>query len=198
MHDEHSVGNIRTKKAMLRREILAKRHALTEKECRERSRKICETFLASSEYRDASSILLYKAYNNEVDTDMIFEAATSDGKTVAYPRSRIVDGEPDLSFYVTDDQAKLCSGYKGILEPDGSGRIFDRKADVCITPGVAFDAKCHRVGYGKAFYDRFIRLQEPKKVIGLAYDIQIADDIETEDSDSAVDVVITDSAVYRR
>ncbi len=192
-----SVGNIRTKKALIRKEMLAKRHALDKAKCKELSCAICESFINGPDYRDAETILLYKAYNNEVDTDMIFEKAVSDGKKVAFPLSSIVDGEPDLKFYFVDDLSELRAGYMGILEPDASSATaLCGTADICITPGVAFDKSCHRIGYGKAFYDRYIRSNRPAKIIGLAYDLQITADIKTEESDMAVDLVITDKAVY--
>ena len=200
MQVDVNLGNIRTKKAMIRKEILEKRHAMSKQECADLSKKICEAFLASEEYKNAGSILLYKSYNNEVDTDMIFEAAKADGKITAYPLSQMVEGEPDLSFYVIDDPATLKPGYMGILEPDMdlALEVFLGCADICITPGVAFDSKCHRMGYGKAFYDRFIRLNCPRKTVGLAYSMQIAPDFDTEASDKPVDIVITDTKVYRR
>ena len=195
-----NTGNIRTKKALIRKEKLSLRHALSADECAEKSKMICESFLKSGDYKNAETILLYKAYNNEVDTDLIFKRALSDGKTVAYPRSRMVDGEPDLTFYVIEDQDQLKAGFKGIPEPDAgaSAKVFSGQADICIAPGVAFDRKCHRIGYGKAFYDRYIRLNEPRKVIGFAYDIQMADDFEPEENDRSANMVITDRAVYVR
>ena len=195
-----STGNIRTKKAVVRRRALTARHALSAEECAGRSKLVCERFLDSDEYRSADTILLYKAYNNEVDTDMVFERAISDGKTVAYPRSAIVDGEPDLKFYVIDDASQLLPGYKGIFEPaaGSAAREFEGVADVCIVPGVAFDKRCHRIGYGKAFYDRYIRMNGPRLVVGFSYDIQIEAEWEPEDSDKAVDMVVTDSEVYIR
>ena len=197
MNSEHAIGNIRTKKAVLRKEMLAKRRAMSKEECDERSRMICENFLKSSDYKNADSILLYKAYNNEVDTDMIFSRALSDGKIVAYPRSAIVGGEPDLCFYVINDLTQLKAGFMGIEEPDEKKcKVFEGKADICIAPGVAFDRKCHRIGYGKAFYDTFITKCKPSKIIGLAYEIQISDDIEPEESDRAVDAVMTESVRY--
>ncbi len=63
---------------------------------------------------------------------------------------------------------------------------------------MAFDRKCHRIGYGKAFYDRYIRINDPRMVIGFAYEIQMADDFDPEGSDMAVNKVITDRAVYAR
>ncbi len=193
-------GNIRTKKAMLRKEMLEKRRAMSLSDRMEKSQKICDSFLTADIYADASVILLYKAYNNEVDTDRIFERALKDGKKIAYPLSKTEGGEPDLIFYLIEDLNDLCEGYKGILEPDTSKslEVFDGQADICITPGAVFDSKCHRIGYGRAFYDRYIRLMKPKKVVGLAYRIQIADVFETEESDLPTDMVITETGIYNR
>ena len=200
MTDEKNVGSIRTRKALIRKEMLSKRRALSEEERNEYSAKICNTFLESNEYKNAGSILLYKAYNNEVDTDMIFERAISDGKKVAYPLSRMIDGEPDLDFYLINDPGQLTEGFMGIPEPDTKKELqkFTGTADICIAPGVGFDRNCHRIGYGKAFYDRFIRLNCPKTVIGLAYSVQITDDFAPEESDRAVDKVITEQETISR
>ncbi|MCR5672370.1 MAG: 5-formyltetrahydrofolate cyclo-ligase [Lachnospiraceae bacterium] len=191
---------IKEKKAAVRKEMIAKRRALSKEECEEKSKIICERFLGSDEYDRADVILLYKAYNNEVDTDLIFERAVADGKKVAYPLSKITDGEPEMVFYTVNDLKSLKRGYKGILEPDTnlSKECVGKNADICITPGVAFDQSCHRIGYGKAFYDRFIRLNEPKKTIGLAYDIQMIEKIEAGVRDIALDMVITERTVYQK
>ena len=185
-------------KSLIRKKVLALRSALSPAECVEKSKKICKKFLSGDDYKNASTILLYKAYNNEVDTDLIFETALRDDKKVAYPLSKTENGEPDLIFYLITDASQLKSGYKGILEPDTSLGIktFEGSADICITPGVAFDRKCHRIGYGKAFYDRYFRLNKPEKAIALAYDIQIVDEFETDNTDCSVDEIITESKTY--
>ena len=187
-------------KALIRKRMLAIRSALTSEECKTKSKIICERFLESKEYALAHVILLYKAYNNEVGTDMIFKKAVEDGKTVAYPVSQMINGEPEMTFYVTDDLSCLIPGYKGIPEPDTakSVPVPQGAADICIAPGVAFDSKCHRIGYGKAFYDRYIRLHDIGCVIALAYDVQITDDFETGEHERALDMVITDNTIYRR
>lgn len=185
-------------KALLRKEALAARSNLPGDDCSERSRRICDRLLSSNEYQNASTVLLYKAYNNEVDTDPIFERAIRDGKKVYYPVSDIVDGHPTLTFYEITDASQLIPGYRGIMEPDVTKglRCLEGSADICITPGVAFDRKCHRVGYGKAFYDRYLRMNTPKTVVGLAYDIQIVDEFAVEDTDISVDAVMTESKTY--
>ena len=197
MNDFPDTGRIRDMKKMIRTEMLKRRKSLSEEERAAGSEIICQKFLESEEYRDARTILLYKSYNCEVCTDLIFERAVSDKKTVAYPISRITDGIPELVFYITDDASVLTEGYKGIYEPDTSkARIFQGKADVCIVPGSAFDSRCHRIGYGKSFYDRYLRDNRPEHVIGLAFSVQIADDFETEECDIDTDAVITDKEVY--
>lgn len=185
-------------KSYARSRILKLRGEMSSEECASLSYTICRKFLDSPEYKNASSILMYKAYNNEVDTELIFDRALHDGKTVAYPRSSIIDGEPELSFYTVSDRQCFVSGYKGIMEPDDECEIFEGLADICITPGVAFDRNCHRVGYGKAFYDRYLRVHDIKTVIALAYDIQIVDMIEVSDKDISPDMVITETSVYKR
>ena len=188
------------KKAALRKEMLSKRALLPDEERRIRSKKICESFLDGSEYRKAETILLYRAYNSEVDTDLIFERAVSDKKTVAYPVSAIKDGKPEMLFYVVNDMEQFKRGFKGIPEPDTlkGCRLFDGIADVCVAPVVAFDGNCNRIGYGKGFYDAYLRKSRPKAVTGLAYDIQATDGIEPEECDIPADIVITETKVYRR
>lgn len=189
-----------TEKALLRKEKLAARRELSSSQITVLSESICRNFLASREYKAASTILLYKAYNNEVDTDEIFKKAISDGKTVAYPVSAVVNGEPEMSFFVVTGPDQFREGFKGIPEPDTetAGEMVSGSADICVTPGAVYDRNCNRIGYGMAFYDRYIRLNAPKTVIGLAFDLQIVNGFEAEDGDVPVDMVITESEIIRR
>ncbi|MCR5687105.1 MAG: 5-formyltetrahydrofolate cyclo-ligase [Lachnospiraceae bacterium] len=184
-------------KKELRHAMLKKRREMTDEECALASKMICGTFLACDEYKKASSILLYKAYDNEADTDLIFERALADGKTVAYPAAR-TDCGYELIFYKVSSLSQLHPGFKGIMEPDAgsSDGLFSGTADVCITPGAVFDRSCHRIGYGMAFYDRFLRSLRPRSVIGLAYDFQVVRGFEAEETDESVDMVITESGIY--
>ena len=185
-------------KSYARKSMLKLRASLDPDQCHFLSDRICKRFLESDEYKNASSILMYRAYNNEVDTDPVLDAALASGKMVAFPRSEIVNGEPEMCFYIVSDKDSFVSGYKGISEPDESCEKFTGRADICITPGVAFDKACHRVGYGKGFYDRFLGKSDVGVVIGFAYDIQVADMIETDDTDISPSMVITETSVYRR
>lgn len=156
---------------------------------------ICENVTCLKEYNDSDTILLYKAYNNEVDTDKLFLKALSDGKKIAYPKSELVDGIPGMDFYYIDSLNQLSAGYKGIMEPDiykYNLKKYDGSKALCIVPGVVFDEDCNRIGYGKGFYDRFLNNNTNIISIGLAFSLQVIEKINTEANDVPVDILITE------
>jgi 5-formyltetrahydrofolate cyclo-ligase len=58
----------------------------------------------------------------------------------------------------------------------------------------AADRKCNRLGYGKGFYDRFLKKTKAKKV-GLVFSDFLFDEIPTEEFDEKLDVIITEEEV---
>lgn len=195
-----SIDEIRLNKNSIRRDKLSKRSALNDDEVNFKSHLICNSLLNLPEYKTANIILSYCSYNKEVDTKLIFEDALLSGKKIAYPKSDFINNKPHMTFYYIDSLDQLCDGYKGIKEPDiihNNLDIFDGKADICIVPGVSFDKKCHRIGYGKAFYDSFLCNCPAKINIGIGYDIQILDEFAVEENDISLDMIITESSLYR-
>ena len=61
MGNDNSIGTIRTKKALIRKDILKKRREMSPEDVKRLSADICDRFLASDEYRNADVLLLYKA-----------------------------------------------------------------------------------------------------------------------------------------
>jgi len=67
-----------------------------------------------------------------------------------------------------------------------------------IVPGIAFDKKGYRIGYGHGYYDRFLKiLKKDVKKIGLAFEIQVVDEIPEEEHDVPVDIVVTEKRVLK-
>jgi 5-formyltetrahydrofolate cyclo-ligase len=56
-------------------------------------------------------------------------------------------------------------------------------------PGVAFDAKGHRLGRGRGYYDRFLRTLTVQ-TIGVCFDFQKVDEVPFDKYDIPVDKVI--------
>lgn len=182
-------------KTELRKQIKAARDRLTDQEKRQKDVLIAKKILRMQIYRDASEIYLYAAFFREAGTDLIFRAAAEAGKTIYYPK--VVGTE--MEFYGVEPEEKLPIGYMGIREPSGKGK--DPAAvsrGVMIVPGVAFDVCCNRVGYGKGFYDRFLRGHPGPVTVGLAYEFQIFDRIETNKDDVALDYIVTEQKIYQR
>lgn len=63
--------------------------------------------------------------------------------------------------------------------------------DLVLVPVCAFDRKGNRCGYGKGYYDTV--LKDATFKIGLAFQEQEVDQIESESHDVPLDIVITES-----
>lgn len=197
---DNSLGNIRTRKSIIRKEMLNKRGLLKPSFVIDKSKVICSKIIKMEEYEKADTILMYYPYNNEAETFDLFEKALADGKKVAFPKTEIIDGRADLEFYEITDLSQFENGYKGIMEPDYrkfSLKKFEKDADLCIAPGVSFDKNCARIGYGKGFYDRYLGKHKSKCIIGIGFEEQITDEIPLEEDDIKMDMVITEKNIYR-
>lgn len=194
-----ATGNLRTKKALLRREISEKREALSTENIEEKSERIANNVLKSGAYINSDLVRIYAPYKSEVITWKIMEDALKNGKKVAFPKCKMIDGEPSLEFYAITDKNQLSCGYSGILEPDTDNAQLEQVTEdngICIVPGVVFDKEGYRIGYGKGFYDRFIAAFEHITYIGVAFDIQVVDKISAEQFDAQIDKLITEDNIY--
>lgn len=82
--------------------------------------------------------------------------------------------------------------------PDRSSPIPTGQFDAIIVPLLAFDHNLNRIGFGGGWYDRFLATQTDAVKIGLAFDVQRTDQLPIEDHDVPLDMVITETTIYRR
>ena len=119
-------------------------------------------------------------------TGELIEAAWKAGKEVAVPKVT----EKEMVFIRLTDFNQLAPGYFSIPEPETGEEIFWEEG-LMIMPGVAFDKKCRRVGYGGGFYDTL--LAGPAAGVplaGVCFPCQLLDDLPMEAHDRHVDMVI--------
>lgn len=187
-------------KKELRMEILSRRDALPEELRKHYSERIRKTLTGSRIFELASQVLAFVSFGSEVDTLPVMEDAWERGKEVYCPR---VEGDT-LCFYRVFSMRDLEPGYRGILEPAAGLKPYvrDGMAPVLLLmPGTVFDRARNRIGYGKGFYDRFLdgctRCKEADRFItvGLAYSVQIAEEVPYETHDYKPDYVITETEV---
>ena len=173
-------------KTELRREIRARKRAMTEGEIETRSAKLAQLFFASEAYQNAKTIYGYLPYNQEVRTVPMLERALKDGKKVAVPK---VYGD-EMKFLYLDDLTAVAKGYAGIPEPIADEPVAQDKTALVLMPGLAFDPQGHRIGYGGGFYDKFLAAEPNHPTLALCYEFQMLPKLDVEDHDIPVDTVL--------
>lgn len=148
-------------------------------------------------FRCASAVMAYSSICGEVDTAALLDAILACGKCLVLPRADAV--RVALSAHVVKDPAReLRPGAWGIREPDPDRCLLVDLADVdlVVVPGVAFDAKGGRIGYGKGFYDRFlagvVRWARSAQIVAPAFEAQIVGYVPTDGHDITLDAVVTE------
>ena len=173
-------------KKEIRAMIRSKKRAMTPEQIVSASRKLGELFRASELYQKAEAIYGYLPYNQEVRTVPMLEQAIADGKRVAVPKCY---GD-EMRFIWMDDLSAVAPGYANIPEPIADGPVADDPHALVLMPGMAFDPKGHRSGYGGGFYDKFLAAEPEHPTLALCYDFQVLEKLETEEFDIPVDQVL--------
>ena len=183
-------------KRLLRKKILEQRNALSEDEIKIYSRRIRKRLCDQAAFLSADVVLSYAPYGSEVDVSQITH------HNMYLPR--VTDAkEGKMEFYNLTPDAVLEMGYKGIFEPVSNIKFVPEMFEgsvLIILPGVVFDKKGNRIGYGKGFYDRYLkRLSENNQnvtKIAVAFECQILDSIDGDVHDVPYDVLISPDNVY--
>ncbi len=136
----------------------------------------------------ADKILMYHSLPDELSTiDFIDKWHTR--KHFFLPRVNGVN--LDVLPY---DRTRLQYGAFHIEEPTGDDIENIDNIELIIVPGIAYDNRGNRVGRGKGYYDRLLSRTKATK-IGIGYDFQLVDEIDSEPHDITMDIVITDSRI---
>ena len=173
-------------KQILRQQIREQKRAMTVQQIELASEKLGELFVQSPLYRQANTIYGYLPYNQEVRTVSMLERAIRDGKRVAVPK---VYGQ-EMKFIYLEDFNRVEKGYAGIPEPVEDGPVANDTTALVLMPGLAFDPRGHRIGYGGGFYDKFLAAEPNHPTLALCYGFQMLPQIPVEEYDVPVDCVL--------
>ena len=176
-------------KGVLRKELLLKRRGVSKESILARSMLAKENHFSFPQFAKASSAMFYVSFGREVSTREMIEESFSK-KQVVVPK---IFGDNLLPCKICSF-SELSRSYFNILEPINEKPFPISKLDVVIVPGLAFTKRGDRIGYGKGFFDRFLRKTSAFK-IGLCLDEFLLEKIPTESGDEKVDAVITDKRV---
>ncbi len=182
------------KKEDIRQRIHQQRLALSAADVRRRGDTVRGRLVGMDLYGRAGCLGCYASVKNEVDTHRLIQAALDEGKRVGVPATQEKGVMTHLEIHTF---SSLRPGPFGLLEPGGTGRVEipPGELDLVVVPGIAFDRRGNRIGFGGGYYDRFlVRTAAPK--IGLAYDFQVLDRLPTDPHDIRLDFLVTEEAVY--
>jgi len=180
-------------KKHLRREMLKERKSLTPEEWTLRSKAIVEKLLHTGLFYRYETFHVTFPMNNEVDIRPLIRWLWANGKRVVMPRTDFA--EKRLLNYIVRSFDDLEPTQFHMHEPRVENLLFTGHADLILLPGVAYDKKLNRLGYGGGFYDRFLE-QQKTFCVAPAFDFQVVRRLPVEPHDRPVDLIVTEKARY--
>lgn len=184
-------SSVIARKKSLRREIELQRSQLTPNQVRKASQQVIFNLKTIRQFQKAKSLFIYISKDNEINTHGLINDLLKKEKTVIVPK--IISKNKMIPVRIKSLKS-LKRNYYGILEPD-SLQEYDKKIDVCITPGIAFSKNLERLGLGRGFYDQYFSNNPRIFSIALAYNFQIVDKLPTTSNDQRVDVIVTQKEI---
>ncbi len=190
-----------TDAGMLRSEMKERRKELGDSYRREASLKIVEQIMGFLDRcgGDFQAVLGFASFGTEADLWPLYDRFWDNGKPVFLP---VTGKDHVISFYEVRAKEELTQGTWNILEPTDQSeeRLLERAVDskgrmLVLVPGLAFDRKGHRVGYGGGYYDRFLAKYPNALKAAVAFDAQIVSGIDPKPWDISVDRIITENEI---
>lgn len=180
-------------KRLLRNKILSIRNSLDKETKDAMDYEIYKKLINSELYMKARSIFIYLSFGSEIETNKIINKALKDEKEVYIPK--IYKEDRSMKAIRLNSFNDLKENSMGILEPINEGNYIEKEEiDLIVVPGVVFDFKGNRIGYGGGYYDRYLEdIKEISNKVVLAYDLQIVDFIKPEPYDISADYIITNT-----
>lgn len=132
---------------------------------------------------------IYVSMAHEVDTRKIIEWCFAHHKNIYVPKI-LKEG---MIFVRIHNISECALNRMGILEPIANEA--SEGIELMIIPVLAFNERRHRLGYGKAYYDRYLSACDCVKV-GICYDFNIEPDLIETNTDVELDKILTDKSVF--
>ena len=148
-------------------------------------------------FLESQQVFLYPPGSKEIPTENIIRKAMEIEKSIIMPVFTDVKNT-FLLYKISNFDKDLVTNAQEMLEPNPERckKIALDDVDIAIIPGLAFDDKGGRMGFGNNYYSKLItKLPETCRKVSLAYEEQIVDQIQMESRKFTVDIIITDTRV---
>jgi len=157
------------------------RAQLSPEQRKAQSDSIFETVVRSPLFTQADCLLTYISLPSEPDTTRLIRYAFEVGIPVAAP----VILNRRMRFIYFEDFNRLEPGPLGIYQPTGQAQPLLTSQTLCLVPGLLFDRRGYRVGFGGGYYDRFLS-DFPGQTVGLCFKESMIEEIPNDPWDQPV------------
>tara|TARA_R110000851_G_scaffold333233_2_gene511678 strand:- start:25186 stop:25761 length:576 start_codon:yes stop_codon:yes gene_type:complete len=104
----------------------------------------------------------------EVHTEYLLHILQGKDKSIVISKADFDSGE--MKHFLLQENTVLKTSAYGIPEPVSGIEISTETLDVVFVPLLAYDVHGHRIGYGKGFYDRFLKQCNSEAIfVGLSF-----------------------------
>ena len=182
-------------KTQIRNEIKAALAKISPQNAANAASDAAQLLSSQREFTDARSVMIFLPIPGEIDPRDIARTAWAKGKRVAVPKIRAPGVMDAIEIHSLVDG--LAPGVMNILEPVDNGILPADELDLIIAPALAFDRRGNRLGRGGGFYDRFISRHRAALVCGIAFDVQVLDEVPAEPHDEPVNMLVTNNEFLR-
>ncbi|WP_010096998.1 5-formyltetrahydrofolate cyclo-ligase [Ornithinibacillus scapharcae] len=150
----------------------------------------------SEAWKNSTRIGITISRGMEWDTRAIIEEGWKQGKEIVVPKC--IPGEKKLLFYRLHHFSELETVYYNLLEPKplDANLVLSEQIELVIVPGVVFNKKGYRIGFGGGYYDRFLSTYNGH-TLSLLSRLQLMDDIPIESHDIPVKQLITEAGIVK-
>lgn len=156
-------------KENLRRSFLAKRLSYSKNSLNKLNKIIINNLLSDSYLQSCKHICGYQPFKNEVDITVLYEILLKKNINLYFPK--IIKNSINL-VQIKSLKTDFSDGYCCIKEPKENHFVNPNVIECFLVPGIVFDVRGFRLGFGKGFYDQLLHGVDAVKY-GIAYKFQI-------------------------
>ncbi|ERK49331.1 5-formyltetrahydrofolate cyclo-ligase [Leptotrichia sp. oral taxon 879] len=187
--------DLQIKKDKIRKEILAKRNILSDKDINKKSDLIIKNL--TSYIENVQNIMIFMDMKTEVKITKLLELHPKKNFFI----SKITNSKNREMKINKYNKNELILHKFGYYESSSNDFYDEEILDVVIVPALAFDSKKNRIGFGGGYYDTFLEKVRKKNnkalFIGVCYDFQIIDEVPVEEHDIILDCVVSEKKVLK-
>lgn len=177
-------------KKQIRKELIEKRKNIPRDKKVIYDKEISRKITHSDYFKKAEQVLVFASRGDEFDTRYIIEKCRIENKNVFYPLC--LNNQGEMKFLKVDSREDLQNGMYNIPEPKSICKEYKpEENDLIIVPCLSVDNDGYRIGYGKGYYDRFLKDFKGVSVCP-CYEELLTDSLPTDEYDVKINILITE------